>query len=684
MEYAENPCSEAVRRMFATGEYRDCTYCGFHCDVDATSCPDCGFDVLSHIKEEKTENKSDGQICAGCGRYCSLETTWCPNCAEDLDLRSTKKEMEKKKTVKCEHCASLNDKGETWCYSCQRNLPLPMKKEEKVEKAVKANVVVELSLAEKYVGSWSICDALREVIQNALDEADAGNPLEIFWGSKLRGRLPEGHTNPVSIINNGAKMTRECLLMGGTTKRDGFRKCKKCGLKGSTEQTYCYGCNEEFPKYRGKHGEGFKVAWLVLLRNGLTVRTRVNNEVWTPFMEKSATFGTEILKVKISPAQEVDFISFEIGGLTQETWDEFAKDIIAINPPSKWDAVTVGRSILLKGEKYKGKVFSQGLPVETVENLCWGYDLYELELDRDRKTASSSSLNNCITTLLREALKERLITAQDLMNLPEDCREQDALYSEYNWSPTTEFAETVAKSFTAAYGENAIPVASMEEASMAGQFGMLGVIVPRGLRAVICSHLGKVQQKTRKKEMEAKVVHKMEDINSIEKANLLWAFGLLSQVELWLDLDKVSVVDFHGSRILGTFLASTESVRLNRSVLSDRAELFSTFLHEIAHKYGSDGTDDHRCNIERIAAQVVVNLTKTNAATEEVEKDYTLDELLDIVEKKSENFEDFLIDTIDLLREKLEDKRESGKRLTFDFIEKRKLKGIINLLIDLL
>ena len=120
-----------------------------------------------------------------------------------------------------------------------------------------------------------------------MDEHDNGHPMSITRGG--------GAAQTIYIRNEGTALSRSTLLLGSTSKGDG----------GS----------------RGKFGEGYKLAFLVLCRLGVQVQVRTGSEIWTPYIEKSDTFGSDLLKVKIRPASKhEEKVEIQVHNIPDETW----------------------------------------------------------------------------------------------------------------------------------------------------------------------------------------------------------------------------------------------------------------------------------------------------------------------------------------------------------------------------
>jgi len=94
-----------------------------------------------------------------------------------------------------------------------------------------------LTLSPDYVKNWTIKDAIREFIQNAIDQEslDISNMKNI-----------EVIDDTLYIANATSILTKKSLLLGGGTKKEGDSNI-------------------------GQFGEGYKVGLLVLLREGFNV-----------------------------------------------------------------------------------------------------------------------------------------------------------------------------------------------------------------------------------------------------------------------------------------------------------------------------------------------------------------------------------------------------------------------------
>ena len=155
----------------------------------------------------------------------------------------------------------------------------------------------ELSISTDYVSDWGLVEAFRELFQNALDNEIVNPENKMGWAYDEK----EGK---VTITNKTSKLSARTLLLGGGTKKDDNRTI-------------------------GKHGEGYKIAFMVLLRNGkqITVYNYGANEVWEVKLVKSRKYdGAEVTTVFVekepfwSKVPNND-LTIEVTGITPEEYE---------------------------------------------------------------------------------------------------------------------------------------------------------------------------------------------------------------------------------------------------------------------------------------------------------------------------------------------------------------------------
>lgn len=207
----------------------------------------------------------------------------------------------------------------------------------------------ELSLSRNYVSSWGIEEAIRELLQNAKDSSGE----DIIDIDKFSGTI--------TITNKNTSIPSSTLLLGNTSKKDDLDKI-------------------------GQFGEGYKLALLVLLREGKDVSIQNGNKIWNPSFEYSDNFECEVLCITEVESNGNDLV-FEISGFNNSELDELENEFLGLNGQA-YNSIQTSYGEILTDSNFKGKVFVDGLPVYEDDNFDYGYNFKPcyVTLDRDRKS----------------------------------------------------------------------------------------------------------------------------------------------------------------------------------------------------------------------------------------------------------------------------------------------------------
>jgi hypothetical protein len=246
----------------------------------------------------------------------------------------------------------------------------------------------ELPMTRNYIAAWGFQEAVREILQNALDSES-----EFKW---------DYTDNVLRIISEDSKLDTKSLLLGGTTK-----------------------ANDETSI--GSFGEGYKLALLVLTRNNYPVRVFNNGVLWTPCFRKSPKFGEETLCIDETWVENPPKgLVFEIGNVPEYRYEDICKRCLPMQNPA-----SMGNKLYtLMGEIYTdhpGALYVNGLFVcKTDMKNSYNVKPEFIKLERDRQTVGTWDLYN----LSKEMwfLTERF---EDIANMIENSA-QDMCYAEYN------------------------------------------------------------------------------------------------------------------------------------------------------------------------------------------------------------------------------------------------------------
>jgi hypothetical protein len=435
---------------------------------------------------------------------------------------------------------------------------------------------IELTIATDYVPSWGLWEGFREIVCNSSDaEKDHSAPSEISYSD---GRI--------KVLNRGCTLPLKALLLGGSTK---------VGHDG----------------YIGQWGEGLKLALLCLTRAGHAVKIRNGSEVWTPRLAVSDKFQEKVLVVDVQKGRESqNRISVEIDGVSAEQWKELRKNILWL------DKRTMGHvdEALLKAQGYgeillnpsqAGRVYYQGVFVESIPEYKHGYNFTcKVELDRDRRMIASWDRRWKVAKLWETAAASAQPAMDRLMDLLADgSREIESMESFANYSECRPVVEEVAKRFLASYGENAVPVANLEEAKALQHLGARGVVVPAAQRKLLQATIGDVQKVHDRLREQVVRRYSWVDLSATQQYNLTEAIEMVNLGGIAISLAAVDVVDFRDANLLGQF--KDGRCLLASKVVAVWRECLATLIHEAAHARGGDGEKSHVATIEDTWAKLV-------------------------------------------------------------------------------
>lgn len=304
----------------------------------------------------------------------------------------------------------------------------------------------ELAISTSYVPNWGVVEAVREIFQNAVDNEIENPENKMEW---------DFLDNTLTISNKTSVLDARSLLLGNSSKRD-------------SKDTI------------GQHGEGYKIAFMVLLRNNkkIKVYNYGAREVWEVRLVKSKKYCGELLTTVFVDKQAIwkkvpnNDLSIVIEGITNGEFDTIVdknltlqKDIMPENFTEQWIFTgSKGNRILLSPNE-KGNIYVKGLFVCNNEKLKYGYDFLPsvINLDRDRRLVDTFYLFWEASVLWQEAVAKG---SEDLKNRFMELYESksgDVQYVKDMSMYINPVADLIAESFFKENGDDAIPVTSTFE-----------------------------------------------------------------------------------------------------------------------------------------------------------------------------------------------------------------------------
>lgn len=430
-------------------------------------------------------------------------------------------------------------------------------------------MIIELTIKTDYLPGWGTYEGVRELIQNG---RDAETELNAPFSAQHFG-------NTLCLSNTGARMPREALLMGHTTKR---------------------GNNELI----GKFGEGLKLGVLALVRAGHTVEIENGDEIWKPVLRCSKIFDSPVLAFSITRKRTPgDSVRVRVGGIGKAQWAEFKSRFLFLSGVDSWDS-------LLTGPEYAGKMFVKGIYVCNKPDWKFGYNFRYATVDRDRNMVNEFDAVWYACNIWAEKLKhEPSMDGEFYKLLLGGTGDLDYLKRGGQTFPDHTL-DYVHQEFIKSHGEDAWPCANAEETTKVSFLGKRGVITPECLRRVLEQRMGTVDDLRSAFGQETEKVYAMHELSAEEQAVYNRARDLLSMVYPSGNGADYRVVDFRSGHIEGLYNRTGKAISVSRKCLDSVTHCLRTLIHEAAHEASGDGdgTIGHQAKIEELWSNLTEKL----------------------------------------------------------------------------
>lgn len=292
----------------------------------------------------------------------------------------------------------------------------------------------ELTISPDYVKDWGLYEAIREIVQNALDQQKINE-------DNLMGIDYSSTTKKLIISSDKSNLDKSSLLMGTTTKADNKHTI-------------------------GQFGEGYKLSLLILTRLGFKceIRNYKSKELWVPKIINSKRYNSKLLVIDVHkylfksvPDSDLTFI---IHGVTKEDFEMLSEKILHLKNISEFETIDLDGCRILLDESEKQNIYVNGLFIcKTSEDMAFGYDLTpnKIKLDRDRSLVNSFDLQ-WLTSALWSKYNDNSFV-MDLIN--KKCNDVRYLY---HHKTNEDFADEFFLDFKARHGHNALPVHNQYQA----------------------------------------------------------------------------------------------------------------------------------------------------------------------------------------------------------------------------
>lgn len=318
---------------------------------------------------------------------------------------------------------------------------------------------IELTITPNYVSDWDFCDAVRELIQNGIDQQtlDPANEFEMTYDSS---------EETLQLKNATSSLEINTLLLGCSTKSDNSDTV-------------------------GQFGEGYKIAALVLNRIGktFTVYNNSKDELWVSKFETSSVFGEKVLAFSIYEQQtDEEGIVIEIENVSEEEYESLNDVWLGMSGSIEYGKIETEYGEILTDEEMSGKFFVNGLAVESKTNKHFGYNFKPkyITLERDRKSCNRWDVSRVTGDMICEAMNTGKLDVKEVMRLAEENGFNDLSNLQYKtWdSEVKKFSKMLIDEFDS---ENidCIPVGSQSDYDNVKQLGGKPIFVPYNISTII-------------------------------------------------------------------------------------------------------------------------------------------------------------------------------------------------------
>lgn len=227
------------------------------------------------------------------------------------------------------------------------------------------------TITRNYVSDWGLIEGVREILQNAIDSS---------------GEMSVSvDNNTLTISNKDVKLPIKSLLMG-------------------------YGTKTNDSSSIGGKSEGSLLAIMVLIREGYNVLVTNDDEYWMPKFTYNEDLEEEILSIEVESSTPHHVFEYEISGLSDHDIETLVEEFPILDSEingKNYECIETQCGEIILDEKYKGRMFVEGLPIQRDDNFEFGYNFKTeyVRLDRDRKAINYYEL--------RGLTAQSLVTAEE-------------------------------------------------------------------------------------------------------------------------------------------------------------------------------------------------------------------------------------------------------------------------------
>ena len=379
---------------------------------------------------------------------------------------------------------------------------------------------ITLGLTANYCKGWTVVQAIREILANALD---THTKPEIIWEAGV-----------ATVTDFGSGFHPNGLLIGETTK--------------TTDDI-------------GQYGEGLKVGAMVLLRNGSWITAESLGKRYTFKMEDSIV-GTQVLTIYMDECVTPKKGTIVRFACTQAELDEAKSLFLAITPRDRYD-----KNIL----HHAGSIYVQGLLTEQLKSIL-SYNITAKDaMNRDRTVLNRDVVSREVKNILKQTKSYEAIT--DIIRACEDEGMRDSLEADCYFTP--EHKRLWRKAFNELHDNKAC--LTEQQSSRASYLGFKCITLPWSIRHTLNNAGVKLDYEVVHKDASRS---SMVNVTASQRAILAKARAILQPV-FAPDLTTKYTVRICKMRSDGE--RDGKVIRINISILDDLGKTMAVLFHELCH-----------------------------------------------------------------------------------------------------
>jgi hypothetical protein len=409
--------------------------------------------------------------------------------------------------------------------------------------------------------------ALQELVSNGLD-------AEIQYNAPFTHKY-NASTKTLLLSNKGVTLKRETLILGGTDK-------------------------EKDDRLIGQHGEGLKLALMILAREGFIVHVRNGrSERWKPMFEYSKQWKDRVLMIDVSEIdRQIESFDVEVLGVDEELWNAVKERFLKLNPPKHMDHTY--RGDLIVDPAFVGKIFVNGVYSCFLERIRAGYNLSKIDTGRDRRIPLQDDIDTEMAMIWNQIVEHQVDRVHEVFDMLNDGTTSEV--SGLKWYGGDKFNKALSEEFCRRYGNDTIPVITTGEHAEVTHKGGRAVILNTKLVQMLTRYCKDIVAFRKERSTDVLKTYAVDELTSEEASNFTSAIALVNRVVSSLP-QAISVVDFGDTALEGTF--KDGKVNISRTMLRSFGDTVGILIHEIAHHVGGDGDVSHMRMVETFWAKVV-------------------------------------------------------------------------------